>query len=109
MFYFRARCQFPIRFSKLSVQLNNSIYNDYCKVTDGHGISAVSDGDFTDKDLYLIPGKTKLYTFSFLPVKDDINSQIEVSVRILIYQVSGHQFTDRGLLMLYIETLVEMT
>lgn len=74
----RVNCQFPIRFSKLSVQLNNAIYNDYCRVTDGHGISAASDGDFTEKDLYLVPGKTKLYTFTFLPVKDDINSQIEV-------------------------------
>lgn len=81
--YIRVNCQFPIRFSKLSVQLNNAIYNDYCRVTDGHGISAASDGDFTDKDLYLVPGKTKLYTFTFLPVKDDINSQIEVSSLVL--------------------------
>ncbi|XP_062584990.1 trafficking protein particle complex subunit 11-like [Saccostrea cucullata] len=81
--YIRANCQFPVRFSKLSVQLNNQIYNDYCKVVDGHGISAVSDGDFTDKDLYLVPKKTKLYTFSFLPVKDDINSQIEVTSMVL--------------------------
>lgn len=64
------------------MQLNNPIYNDYCRVTDGHGISAASDGDFTDKDLYLVPGKTKLYTFTFLPVKDDINSQIEVMMQL---------------------------
>ncbi|KAK3084752.1 hypothetical protein FSP39_018278 [Pinctada imbricata] len=81
--YLRARCPFPVRFSKLSVCLSNQLYNEYCKVEDGRGITASSDKDQAEQDLYLVPGQTKRFKFSFLPVKDDKGTQLEISTIIL--------------------------
>ena len=68
----------PVRFSKLSVYLSNQLYNEYCRVEDGRGISASSDREQEDRDLYLVPGIPKAYKFSFLPLKDDIDTVLEV-------------------------------
>ncbi|XP_064613188.1 trafficking protein particle complex subunit 11-like [Liolophura sinensis] len=76
--YLRTSCQFPLRFARLSVNFNNQLYNQYCVVTDGQGISAASEGEGGSADLYLIPGQTKLYTFTFLPVKEDVGGQVEI-------------------------------
>jgi hypothetical protein len=43
-------------------------------------VSAASESEGTGADLYLIPGKPKSYRFSFLPVKDDVDTQIQVTV-----------------------------
>lgn len=81
--FLRACCPFPVRFSKLSVFFNNQIYNQYCCVVDGHGVSAASESEGTGADLYLVPGKPKSYKFNFFPVKDDVDAQIEISAVIL--------------------------
>ncbi|XP_071945007.1 trafficking protein particle complex subunit 11-like [Antedon mediterranea] len=78
--YIRPSCQFPIRFSKLSVQLSNPIYNAQCIVTDGQPIGEPimpHDSDTTG-DLYLIPNKVKVYTFQFIAVPEDVGKKIEI-------------------------------
>ncbi|XP_069136567.1 trafficking protein particle complex subunit 11-like [Argopecten irradians] len=81
--YIRVNCPFPVRFSKLSVFLNNQPYNQYCQVIDNHDVSTGSDSDPRGGDLYLIPGQTRLYTFNFLPVKDDVDTLLEISSLVL--------------------------
>ncbi|CAG2258149.1 TRAPPC11 [Mytilus edulis] len=81
--FLRASCQFPVRFSKLSVFFSNQLYNQYCIVIDGHGVSAASESESTGADLYLVPGKPKSYKFSFLPVKDDVDTQLEITAVVL--------------------------
>ncbi|WAR03659.1 TPC11-like protein [Mya arenaria] len=77
--YIRVRCPFPVRFSKVSVSLNNPMYNQYLEVIDGHGISAASEGESREGNLYLVPGTTRRYSFSFLPVQEDVGSQLEIT------------------------------
>lgn len=77
--YLRVRCPFPVRFSKVSVSLNNPMYNQYLEVIDGHGISAASESESREGNLYLVPGTPRCYKFSFLPVQEDVGSQLEIT------------------------------
>ncbi|XP_055958826.1 trafficking protein particle complex subunit 11 [Patella vulgata] len=76
----RVSCPQPIRFSKLSVLFNNQIHNSKCEMSDGRGITAASSPLEADgADLYLLPGKPRTYSFSFLPSAEDVGRQIEIS------------------------------
>ncbi|XP_052268585.1 trafficking protein particle complex subunit 11-like isoform X2 [Dreissena polymorpha] len=75
--YIRVRCPFPVRFSKVSLSLNNPMYNQYLEVIDGHG--AASEGEGHEGNLYLVPGMPRRYTFSFLPVQEDVGNQLEIT------------------------------
>ncbi|ESO93952.1 hypothetical protein LOTGIDRAFT_209465 [Lottia gigantea] len=78
--YLRVTCPLPIRFSKLSVHFNNQVHNSKCEISDGRGITAASSPLEADgADLYLLPGKPRLFTFSFLPTADDVGSYIEIT------------------------------
>ncbi|KAL3856772.1 hypothetical protein ACJMK2_011491 [Sinanodonta woodiana] len=77
--FLRIKCPFPMRFYKLSVALNNQIYNQYCEIIDGHGISAASEMESRGGDLYLVPDKPKVFRFSFLPAQDDVGGKIEIT------------------------------
>lgn len=77
--YLRVRCPFPVRFSKVSISLNNPMYNQYLEVIDGHGISAASESESREGNLYLVPGTPRCYKFSFLPVQEDVGSQLEIT------------------------------
>lgn len=81
--YIRVNCPFPVRFNKLSVFLNNQLYNQYCQAVDGQGVSAASELDPKGGDLYLVPGHTRVYSFTFLPLKDDVDTQLEVTSLVL--------------------------
>ncbi|XP_053406849.1 trafficking protein particle complex subunit 11-like [Mercenaria mercenaria] len=76
--YLRVKCPFPVRFSKVNISLNNPMYNQYLEVIDGHGISAASESKSKEGNLYLVPSTPSCYKFSFLPVQEDIGSQLEV-------------------------------
>ncbi|XP_036367513.1 trafficking protein particle complex subunit 11 [Octopus sinensis] len=84
-------CPFPVRFARLSVLLSNQVYNQYCVVNDGHGITAASECEGENGDLYLVPNKTRIYRFSFLPMKEDVGNQLE-SVLILFLFFSLYFF-----------------
>ncbi|XP_076446039.1 trafficking protein particle complex subunit 11-like [Babylonia areolata] len=77
----RISCPLPVRFSKLSIQMNNTRYLPFCELTDVRGMNAASasreekEGD----DLHLEPGMPRLYRFSFPPFKEDVRGQIEIS------------------------------
>ncbi|XP_064653075.1 trafficking protein particle complex subunit 11-like isoform X2 [Lineus longissimus] len=74
--FLRTSCPFPIRFSKLSVLINNVAYNEFCSVTDTEGISSTDEGSGY---LYLVPGKPKRQTFTFIPLKEDVGKQIQIT------------------------------
>ncbi|XP_041357008.1 trafficking protein particle complex subunit 11-like [Gigantopelta aegis] len=75
----RVACPLPIQFSKLSVLFNNQSYNHHCEMIDTRGMNAASEGPADSGDLYLVPGKLKVYTLTFLPLKEDVGAQIEIS------------------------------
>jgi len=54
------------------------MYNQYLEIVDGHGISAASEGEGREGNLYLVPGTTRCYRFPFLPVQEDVGSTLEV-------------------------------
>ncbi|KAJ8312208.1 hypothetical protein KUTeg_009581 [Tegillarca granosa] len=59
------------------------MYSQYCQVIDGHGISAASESDSKEGDLYLVPDKPRLYHFTFLAVREDVDQQLEISTIVL--------------------------
>lgn len=77
--YLRIRCPFPVRFSKVSISLNHQVYNQYLEVIDGHGISAASETESREGNLYLVPGTPRCYKFSFLPLQEDVGTELEIS------------------------------
>lgn len=87
--YLRVSCPFPVRFSRLSVILSSQVYNQHCVVNDGHGISATSEGEGGTGDLYLVPNKTRVYKFSFLPVRDDVGTPLEIKNIVLEIGTEG--------------------
>ncbi|KAL8612906.1 hypothetical protein ACOMHN_034983 [Nucella lapillus] len=79
---FRVSCPLPVRFSKLSIQMSNSRYQASCELTDMRGMTDASSASREEKagsDLYLEPGKPRLYRFTFPPLKEDVGGQIEMS------------------------------
>ncbi|KAK7097409.1 hypothetical protein V1264_004394 [Littorina saxatilis] len=78
---FRVTCPLPVRFSKLRIQLSNPRYQQNCELTDVRGTNAASASreESDSDDLHLEPGKPRLYQFSFLPVKEDVGGQIDIS------------------------------
>jgi len=58
------------------------MYNQYLEVIDGQGISAASESDSREGNLYLVPGVPQRYKFAFLPVQEDVDSQLEVSLNL---------------------------
>ncbi|CAI9734552.1 Hypothetical predicted protein [Octopus vulgaris] len=87
--YLRVSCPFPVRFARLSVLLSNQVYNQYCVVNDGHGITAASECEGENGDLYLVPNKTRIYRFSFLPMKEDVGNQLEITTIVLQIGTEG--------------------
>lgn len=77
--FLRTNCPFPIRFSKLAVLLNNQIYNEKCILTDGKSITSAESSTAHEGNLYLIPGKHRVYTFQFLASSQDVDNEIEIS------------------------------
>nr|XP_002733772.1 PREDICTED: trafficking protein particle complex subunit 11-like [Saccoglossus kowalevskii] len=79
--YLRASCQFPIRFSKLCVLLNNHAYNDYCTLVDGHTVGGDGEASYSSchGDLYLTPGQIKMYAFEFVAEPVDVGKKIEIT------------------------------
>ncbi|XP_046561774.1 LOW QUALITY PROTEIN: trafficking protein particle complex subunit 11-like [Haliotis rubra] len=75
----RVSCPFPVRFSKLSIHFNNQAYNDHCEMTDTQGMNAAAEGESDGGDLYLVPGRLRIYRFTFLPLKEDVGNQVEIS------------------------------
>jgi len=57
------------------------MYNQYLEIVDGHGISAASEGEGREGNLYLVPGTTRCYRFPFLPVQEDVGSTLEVQAQ----------------------------
>lgn len=57
------------------------VYNQYCEVVDNHDTTAASASkdECNSDDLHLEPGHPRLYHFSFLPSKEDVGGQIEVT------------------------------
>lgn len=78
---FKISCPLPIRFSKLRVQMNNPCYQSICELSDVSGTNAASESE--SSDLNLEPYKPRLYQFSFIPHKEDIGGQIEISAVLL--------------------------
>ncbi|XP_013379073.1 trafficking protein particle complex subunit 11-like [Lingula anatina] len=77
--FLKTTCPFPMRFSKLSVLLNNQVYNQYCVVSDGQGIGSGESSEEQTGDLYLVPGKPKMYTFTYLPRQEDVGKTLQIS------------------------------
>ncbi|XP_071508821.1 trafficking protein particle complex subunit 11-like [Diadema antillarum] len=83
--YLRSSCQFPIRFSRLSVNLSNQAYNSHCVITDGQPISADHSqaGPDTEAsqpgDLFLKPWEVAVYTFQFVPSAEDMGKKLEIA------------------------------
>lgn len=82
-------CQFPVRFSRLSVNLSNQEYNSHCVIVDGQPLQLSGDTghvtapDDTSQsgDLFLKPWEVALYSFQFVPLPDDIGKKLEVTKR----------------------------
>ena len=78
-------CQFPLRFSRLSLNLSNQAYNPHCMIVDGQPLTydgqqrepETSDGQ--QGDLFLKPWEVALYKFQFVPLGDDIGKKLEAS------------------------------
>ncbi|XP_025086483.1 trafficking protein particle complex subunit 11-like isoform X1 [Pomacea canaliculata] len=70
-----------VQFTKLNLQFSNQVYNQYCEVVDNHDTTAASASkdECNSDDLHLEPGHPRLYHFSFLPSKEDVGGQIEIS------------------------------
>ncbi|ELT94290.1 hypothetical protein CAPTEDRAFT_179073 [Capitella teleta] len=76
--FLRTTCQFPIRFSKLSILLNKQHYHGKCMLNDGNGITndnTIAEGG----DLYLVPGVIKTHSFSFVPDQSDVGQTLEIT------------------------------
>ena len=54
------------------------VYNQYLEVIDGHGISAASETESREGNLYLVPGTPRCYKFSFLPLQENVGTELEV-------------------------------
>ncbi|XP_071790310.1 trafficking protein particle complex subunit 11-like [Asterias amurensis] len=80
----RSSCQFPIQFSKLTLQLSNPAYNAQCVVTDGRplsspeGVPAIAAPE-AQGDLYLMPGQVKMHQFQFAVLPEDVGRKLEIS------------------------------
>ncbi|XP_054749116.2 trafficking protein particle complex subunit 11-like [Lytechinus pictus] len=84
--YLRSSCQFPVRFSRLSVNLSNQEYNSHCVIVDGQPLQLSGDtGHVTPHDpsqsgdLFLKPWEVARYTFQFVPLADDIGKKLEIA------------------------------
>ena len=57
-------------------------YHSSCELVDVRGTNAASASSRENdgNDLYLEPGKPRLFQFSFLPLKEDVGGQIEVNL-----------------------------
>uniref|UniRef100_A0A671V6Z2 Trafficking protein particle complex subunit 11 n=1 Tax=Sparus aurata TaxID=8175 RepID=A0A671V6Z2_SPAAU len=66
--YLRADCPHPVSFNKLAVSLSNQEYNQWC-------VLESSD----HRNMSLLPGKTKLYNFSFVAKTEDVGKKIEMT------------------------------
>lgn len=66
------------------------MYNQYLEIIDGHGISAASESESREGNLYLVPGIPQCYKFAFLPVQEDVGSQLEVVSYVLLSAGSHH-------------------
>ncbi|BFZ15043.1 hypothetical protein BsWGS_18082 [Bradybaena similaris] len=75
----RVGCPFPVRLSKLLVLFTNQKYNTHCVMADRLGVSAASESETDTGDLYLKPEEPRVFTFSFLPLIEDVGKQIEIS------------------------------
>ena len=88
----RSSCQFPIQFSKLTLQLSNPAYNAQCVVTDGRplaspeGVPAIATPE-AQGDLYLMPGQVKMHQFQFAVLPEDVGRKLEVSLNAQIVAV----------------------
>lgn len=45
---------------------------------DGHGISAASETESREGNLYLVPGTPRCYKFSFFPQQENVGTELEV-------------------------------
>ena len=54
------------------------VYNQYLEIIDGHGISAASETESREGNLYLVPGTPRCYKFSFLPLQEHVGTELEV-------------------------------
>lgn len=49
-------------------------------MTDRHATAASSENDADSGDLFLKPNEPRVFTFSFLPLNEDVGKQIEVGL-----------------------------
>ncbi|CAL1526811.1 unnamed protein product [Lymnaea stagnalis] len=75
----RVGCPFPVRLSKLLILFTNQKYNTYCVMTDRIGTSGASASEMDSGDLYLKPNEPRVFSFSFLPLSEDVGKLIEIS------------------------------
>ncbi|XP_054846122.1 trafficking protein particle complex subunit 11 isoform X1 [Eublepharis macularius] len=73
--FLKADCPHPIQFSKLCVGFNNQEYNQYCMVEE-----ACQKNELCPEGmLWLVPGKTTMFTFKFVAKTEDVGKKIEIT------------------------------